>query len=234
MANIRKKSLRIWDGGIKTSKRDNNPDTSDGAQMIKGFDIYKDPKRLVPMQSFESFTTDEEKALGIRAMGGLSDTVYGAGKALKGWYGVDWEHRIKVSVAQQHHLASMPLWLDMSRLPADFWSHVNEDMSDVRITGKDGSTGYAVFTENVDTDAHTGDMWIDQGAVDQGTPTVTTVEDYNGTGSVLSLDNSSTFAEAIPITLTGLHFNAVKTNLLKSAAGMTGSNVITRLYYCNQ
>lgn len=233
MANPRKKIINQWDGGVKSHPRDNNPDTTDGAQLVKGFDIFKDPRKLSPMQSWESFTTTDEKAYGIRAMGGTGSTVYGAGKALIGWYGSNWAHRIKVNVAQQYHTAMMPLWLDMSRLPADFWSHVNADMSDVRITGADGTTAYGVFTENVDMNAMTGDMWIEQGAVSQGTVVTTKVDDFTGTGSAHVEDNSSAYGYAIPITLSGQTFNAVKINLLKDATAVASSNLVCSLYTNN-
>lgn len=235
MANIQRKTITVWDGGIKTSSRESLQNTSLGAQMIKGFDIYKDPKKMIPMQSWESFTTDAEKAYGIRAMGGTGDTVYGLGNALSNWYGSAWSHRVKVTLQNQFHLANMPLWLDMSRLPADFWTHVNSDMSDVRVTGNDGITEHAVFTENVDTVNKTGDMWVEGSAVDVGTTTIQTIDDYNGTGAGYTGTNTATgFAHAIPLTLTGQTFNVVKINLKKVqvTAGIT-TDVICELFTNN-
>lgn len=191
MANIRKKTIQLWDGGVKTSSRSSNPDTSDGAQVIKGFDIYKDPKKLIPMQSWESFTTDAEKALNIRAMGGISETVYGVGSALDNWYGLGWSKRIRVDINAGYLIGAVsPLHLDMSLLPNDFWSNVQSDMADVRVTDKD-NTPKAVHTENVDTVAKTGDMWIDPTVANRGTAPFTYQIEQSGTGSTLSQQNAS-------------------------------------------
>ena len=199
-----------WDGGIKTSPRDSSPDTISGAQMVKGFDIYKDPRKLIPMQSWETFTTDAEKAYNIRAIGGISDTVYGVGSALSNWYGRDWSHRIRVDVSNSLHKANgIPMRLDMSLLPADFWTHINSNASDVRVTTSDGVTEKATFIENLDTAGFKGDLWIDT-PVDVGVPTLTTVKQQTGTGSVVSFGDGSTFAYAIPVTLTGETINHIR------------------------
>lgn len=201
MSNIRKKVINKWDTGITTSIRSNDPETCNGAQLVKGFDVFKDSKKLVPMQSWEDFTTDAEKALNIRAMGGLSDTVYGLGSALSNWYGASWLYRIRVDVNDAFHLSSgLPLHLDMSTLPNDFWANVNSDMSDVRVTDSDGNHS-AVWTENVDTVAKTGEMWIQGGIVATGTPTFTTRDAQTGTGTTYTLNNATdnNYAFAVPI-----------------------------------
>lgn len=235
MANPRKKIINQWDGGIKSHPRDNNPDTSDGAQMVKGFDIYKDPRKLSPMQSWTSFTTDAEKAYGIRAMGGISDTVYGTGKALDSWYGKSWNYRIKIDVSLQHHKASIPLRIDMSTLGNDFWSHANADMSDVRATTRDGKTPVSVFCENIDTVNKTGDMWVEASAVDVGTVAENTLVDFNGTGTQFDATNSGAeYAFAIPVDLVGQTFNALKINLKKTISGtFANTDIICDLYTDN-
>ena len=215
MAEIQKKTINIWDGGIKTSGRSSDPIGMDGAQMVKGFDIYKDASKLVPMQSWESFATTAEKAYGIRALGGQSATIYGVGNALSNWYGSAWAGRIKVDVDESFHLSQMPLWLDMSLLPSEFWSGANSDMSDVRVTTNDGVTLVGSQTENVSTGGSTGDMWIESTALNAGTvPTITTLQSETGTGSFVTVDgsNSPSYAYAIPVTLTGQTINYLTAN----------------------
>lgn len=201
MSDITKKVIRLWDGGIKTSPRDNNPLTSNGAQMVKGYDIYKDSNKLVPMQSWEDFTTTDEKALGIRAIGGASDTIYGVGSAIANWYGKDWAYRLKVNIKPGYHLSStFPYHFDMSTLPSGFWNHANDDMSDVRITKADGITQSSVEIENLDIDAQTGDMWLKSDVADFADKTFTTVSSALGTGTITDFDNTTYFAYAAPFT----------------------------------
>jgi len=219
-----------WDGGIKTSPRDSSPDIISGAQMVKGFDIYKDPRKLIPMQSWETFTTDEEKAYNIRAMGGISDTVYGVGSALSNWYGRDWLHRIRVDVSNSLHKATqIPMRLNMSLLPADFWTHINSDASDVRVTTSDGVTEKATFIENLDTAGFKGDLWIDN-PVDVGVQTLTTLQQQTGTGTEISFGEGTDFAYAVPVTLTGETINHIRISGSKTGAP---GDVSVRLYTNN-
>lgn len=157
---MKKKVINRWDGGITTSTRDNNPDTSYGAQMVKHFDIYTDPGKLIPMPSWESFTTDEEKLYGIRALGGLSDTVYGIGKGFSNWYGTKWPYRVKVTADGSKYLATgVPLRISLADMPAGFWTHIKSDVTDVRVTDSTNAT-LPSQVENLDTTAHTGDLWV--------------------------------------------------------------------------
>lgn len=227
MANIRKKIINTWDGGIKTSPRDNNTDTSYGAQMIKGFDVYKDSKKLIPMQSWETFTTASEQAYGIRAMGGTTDTVYGLGNGLSNWYSSNWSYRVRVDVDEHYHRGSMPLRLNMADLPSEFWDNVRSDMADVRVTSSDGVTAYAVFCENIDTDNETGDMWIEDGVVSAST--VTELTTYSATDSdATTYINPATpsYAVAFPVTLSHA-FNSVT---IKCCRTGSPSNLIIDLY----
>jgi hypothetical protein len=206
MAKINKKVINMWDGGIKTSSRSSNPETSDGAQMIKGFDVYKDPKKMIPMQSWTDFATETERDYGIRALGGQSDIIYGVGSALKNWYGKEWAYRIRVDVKPYYFLGSgLPLHLDMSLLSNDFWTNAQADMSDLRATDKNGNTK-AIYTENVDVANKTGDMWIESSILDSGTQIFTTATSSAGTGSPIIVSNTAYnyYAYAFPVTYIGL------------------------------
>lgn len=159
--NIRKKSINLWDGGIQTSPRDNNQNTSYGSQVVKHFDIYTDPKRLIPMPSWDSFTQTNEKAYNIRAMGGFSDTVLGIGKALSNWYSSSWDYRVKLTLnASLFTGAGLPLRLDLSDMPAGFWSNIQSDGADIRAVSKDNVI-IPFELENFDFTNQTGEIWID-------------------------------------------------------------------------
>lgn len=160
MANIQKKIINKWDDGITTSNRSSNPVTSNGAQMIKNFDVFRDPKKLVPMQGWEDFTTDAEKSYGIVAMGGVDSPVWGLGTYIENWLGTGWNYRIKITPDSADH---SPLWFDLSLLGNTFWDNVNEDLTDVRIVNSNNDQ-IAFNIENLDFDNETGDLWIDSSA----------------------------------------------------------------------
>ena len=230
MANIRKKIINKWDTGITTSPRDSNPETSSGAQMIKGFDVYKDSKKLIPMQSWTDFTTTAEKAYNIRAMGGVADTVYGIGYGLSNWYGASWNYRLRVDIEPAYHLdTGIPLHLDMSLLPSDFWNNINSDGGDVRVTTSDGVTAKGIHIENLDLDTDTGDMWLPGDVVELGTQSFSTVATQTGTGSYIEMANAtnSQYATSFPVTLTGNPFNFIKLNAMRVG---TPSNLRVYLY----
>lgn len=231
MANIKRKILNIWDGGIKTSDRDSSSETSSGAQMIRGFDIYKDPKKMVPMQSWEDFTTSEEKAYNILAMGGASSTVYGLGSALENWYGADWNYRIKVNVNKiLCRQSSGPMHLNMALLPNDFWNHIQSDGGDIRVSNSSG-VGQSVFCENVDTSAHTGDMWLAPGVVESTIPTLTTIISKTSQNASVAITNTSSgYALAHPVTFTGQAINHIAFKVGKS--GLPG-DLTVKLYTDN-
>lgn len=235
MANPRKKTIQLWDGGIKTSNRDNNPDTSDGAQIIKGFDIYKDSNKLIPMQSWESFTTEAEKRYNIRAMGGVGETVYGVGSAMQNWYSKEWAYRLKITANQRMFPgASVPLYVDMSTLPNDFWANVNEDMSDVRLTNNAGAA-FGVYTENVNFSAKTGDMWV-PASIMTSTYSPVLSQDYSFTeNGTLTNDNSSNFGFFFSVSLTGesINYFKLKKSYITPTTGTTMGTLTAYLYSNN-
>ncbi len=160
MANIRKKVINVWDGGIQTSPRDSKQDTSFGAQEVKHFDVYTDPKKLTPMPDWTDFTNVEERVYNIRALGGFSDTIYGLGSCISNWYSSSWSHRVKVT-ASANVLAGLPFYVDLSLMPAGFWSAVQTDGGDIRCTNDDAVTGIPCYIENFDTVGETGQLWVD-------------------------------------------------------------------------
>jgi hypothetical protein len=230
MANLRKKVINKWDDGILTSPRSSDASTSNGAQMVKGFDVYNDAKKLMPMQSWDEFITDAEKSYGIRALGGQSDTIYGLGNALTNWYGLAWNYRVRVDVTSQYHLASgLPLYVDMSLLPSEFWDNVREDMADIRVTSISGQS-YACHTENVDYDGETGTLWVDGNIIDAGSPSIVTVKEESGTGTTVDITNAP-YAIAFPVTLTGQPINYLVFNAYGNVStGHVVGDMIVDLY----
>lgn len=228
MANIRKKVINQWDGGILTSKRDNNPDTSYGAQMVKGFDVYKDSKKLIPMQDWTDFTTVSEREYNIVAMGGQSDTVYGLGSAIDNWIGRGWLYRVPVTFNSYYtRSGTFPVHIDLSLMPSGFWDNVQEDLADVRVTSSDGVTGIYSNLENIDYANETGDLWVSpvsgsavtESYVDRKLPSV----DVN-----FNLQNSGTsYGFAFPVSLFNQSINYIK---FKCSRVGTPSNLKVAIY----
>ncbi len=230
MANIRKKIINKWDTGITTSPRDSNPETSSGAQMIKGFDIYKDSKKLIPMQSWTSFTTDAEKAYNIRAMGGFSDNVYGLGYGLSNWYGNDWQYRLKIYTDSGYNKGQdIPYRIDMSSLPQDFWDNVKTDGSDIRIVDKN-NTILPFHFEDFDHSGQQGDLWLPTNSFDTGDQPINVVASDPTTASSFSITHTgSAYAVAWQIVLTGQTFNELFL-AVGSITGATQGDLIVDLY----
>lgn len=220
MAKINKKVINVWDGGIKTSARSSNPETSDGCQMIKGFDVYKDPKKLIPMQDWEDFTTETERAYGIRAMGGISNTVYGLGKGLTNWYGQGWQYRTKIIRNPLLSTGSTPMHFDLSKMPANFWDNVQENGEDIRVTNNLNVT-HTCKVENLDIDNQTGDLWISPSAFQGGdtAPTPTTLVSYAGTATLYVsssyLYDTYKYKMALNFTSSGQTTNILKCTVTK-------------------
>jgi len=159
MANLKKKVIREWNRGILSSNRSNNPDTSIGASMIKHFDIYSNKNKLIPISSWSDFTTTAEKDLGIVAVGGLTnDIIYGLGKGLTNWYSVSWNYRIHITTAL--FTGSVPVVVKLSSMPSDFWSHVKNDGSDIRVIDSNGATEISFELEEFNFAGHTGEIWV--------------------------------------------------------------------------
>lgn len=228
MANIRKKVINQWDGGILTSKRDNNPDTSYGAQMIKGFDVYKDPKKLIPMQDWTDFTTVSEREYNIMAMGGQSDTVYGLGSAIDNWIGRGWSYRVPVTFNSYYtRSGTFPFHVDLSLMPSGFWDNVQDDLADVRVTSSDGATGLYYDLENIDYANETGDLWV---SGISGTAVTENIVDSElpAVNINFNLVNSGTaYAFAFPVSFFNQSINYIK---FKCSKVGTPSNLKVAIY----
>lgn len=149
-----------FDAGIQTSEREK---IVNGAKMVKHFDIYSDPYKLSPMPSFERFNTTDEQNLGIVALGHRGDTIYGLGKAITSWFSSLYPYRILLTPdtsAAYGGTGAVPVSLiDLSTMPAHFWSNVNTSGSDIRFTGETGNH-LAFDLAYFDHTAQEGKVWV--------------------------------------------------------------------------
>lgn len=77
------------------------------------------------------------------------------------WYDDSWTYRVKVTVASSKVVsdqANFPVYVDLSRLPAGFFAHVNSDGGDIRITTSDGVTECAREVVFINTGSLTGEL----------------------------------------------------------------------------
>jgi hypothetical protein len=85
-------------------------------------------------------------------------------QALGDWYNNDWQYRNRISVDPAQVIGSdknnFPILLDLSDLPAHFFSQVKTDGSDIVITSSDGQTKLARELVNFDTIAMSGELWF--------------------------------------------------------------------------
>ncbi len=80
-----------------------------------------------------------------------------------GWYNSNWQYRIKVTIQHGKVAADdtdYPVYVDLSDLPSAFFSHVQADGDDIRITKDDGVTECAYDLVKIDTSGQTGQIHL--------------------------------------------------------------------------
>lgn len=80
------------------------------------------------------------------------------------WYNGDyaWSYRVKTTINTSQVPSTQinfPVYVDLANLPAEFWTHVKSDGSDIRVTNSDG-TELAREIENINTGTSTGALWF--------------------------------------------------------------------------
>jgi hypothetical protein len=77
------------------------------------------------------------------------------------WYGASWGRRIKITVDSgvvAADVTNFPVYLDLSDLPAGFFSNVQSDGDDIRITQSDGVTELPFELVSINTSLQTGEL----------------------------------------------------------------------------
>lgn len=155
-----------FDRGIQQSKRVQfeNPNVL-GFTHCAHFDVFTDPKRMIPMPGFEDQrgTANAADVLDLGGIGGNATKVYAVGKAVSNWYGQDWEYRVQITPDGAYSTGTQFLTVDLSNMPASFWSNVKTNGGDLRVTASDGITEKAVHFGNFDTVAETGTLYFNTG-----------------------------------------------------------------------
>lgn len=82
---------------------------------------------------------------------------------ISGWYSSDWNRRIGIIVNSSQinsSLSYFPVYVDLSDLPASFFSNVKSDGADIRVTKGDGMTALATELVTINTGTNTGHLFF--------------------------------------------------------------------------
>jgi hypothetical protein len=126
--SIKRVKIDTWDGGIINSDRSVN--FTDGASIVKNFDIYSDNKKLKPLPSFEPWSTQAENyyeltALDYDANTVGEDNIFATGRYIKNWLSPNFPYRIPITPNTANVVGqSAQMGIDLSRLSSDFWDNV--------------------------------------------------------------------------------------------------------------
>jgi len=99
-------------------------------------------------------TTTDFYATSTQLVGGLSST---------GWYDTSWNGRVKFSIQEgtvEGTQVDYPVYLDLGLFDSEFFSAVNPDGADIRITASDGKTELAHEVVSLDTGSETGELYF--------------------------------------------------------------------------
>jgi hypothetical protein len=79
------------------------------------------------------------------------------------WYNANWDYRVKITVQSSKVAATLtdfPVYVDLSDLPAGFFTNVDSAGDDIRVTQSDGTTECAFELVSINTGASTGGVWF--------------------------------------------------------------------------
>lgn len=159
----RKYYIDRFDRGIQQSKRAQFEDPNVlGFVHCAHFDVFTDPKRLIPMPGFEDQrgTSNAADVYEFGGIGGNATKLFALGKALSGWYQQDWNYRLQITPDGAYSVGTRFLQVDLSNMPAAFWSNVKSNGGDIRVTSSDGETELPFHVTNFDAVAETGTLYI--------------------------------------------------------------------------
>lgn len=81
-------------------------------------------------------------------------------------------------------LSNYPVYVDLSGLPADFWTNVQSDGGDIRVTESDGTTRCPAELVAIDTGTETGVLHFKAATIDSGSDTTFRIYYGSGTGTM--------------------------------------------------
>jgi len=110
------------------------------------------------------------------------------------WYNSDWDYRQKITIDSsqvQSSLTDFPVYVDLSTMSSGFFSNVQSDGGDIRVTKADGTTEVAREVVSLDTASSTGELHFKAPSVSSSTDTEFYV--YYGNSSANDYADSDTY-----------------------------------------
>jgi uncharacterized delta-60 repeat protein len=102
------------------------------------------------------------------------------------WYNGSWAYRKAITIQSSQvdsNLSDFPVYVDMADLGADFFSNVNGDGGDIRITTSDGQTEMAREIVDINTGGQTGELHFEADSLSSSSDTVFYIYYGNGGAS---------------------------------------------------
>ncbi len=112
------------------------------------------------------------------------------------WYNTSWLDRVKVTVDHTKvgaNQTNFPVYVDLSNLPAGFFTGVRTDGGDIRITQSDGTTELAREVVAIDTTAKTGELHFNGNSLSSTVDTVFYI--YYGNASATEPAANATYGK---------------------------------------
>ena len=115
------------------------------------------------------------------------------------WYNSSWTYRVKVTVQSSKigsTLTNHPVFVDLSDLPAAFFSNVKSAGEDIRVTRSDETTECEIEVVAISTGSSTGELWFKANSLSSSTDTDFYIY-YGNSGASAYADNATYGAENV-------------------------------------
>lgn len=111
-----------------------------------------------------------------------------------GWYSASWADRVAVTVQSAQVSGTQtnyPVYVDLSLMPAAFFSNVRSDGGDIRVTQSDGTTEIAREVVSINTGTDIGELFFIAPSISSGGSTTFYI--YYGNAAATNYANNATF-----------------------------------------
>lgn len=146
MAEIR---YNRFDGGLSDSTRKT---TTGKFADISNADIFADPYSLKAVGELATLSNSSQYE--FQAINGDTNTLYAIGKRIDNWYNDQWDFRYRVNPSTTSN--NQITVIDLSVLPSHFWSNVDTNGDDVRVTTLNDNQLIEGYLTDFNTGTQTG------------------------------------------------------------------------------